>query len=101
MNKKWRRANNYAPYKRLAAAVIHKARRDYWRLCQRLESPYLKEEMAKSLEVECREIEDFLLDPLNVYVNYLGIDSDVIEDYIMLRGAEAEKWPVELKQDID
>ena len=53
MKKKWRRANNYDPYKRLAAAIIHKACVDYWHLCQRLESPYLKEEMAKSLEVEC------------------------------------------------
>ena len=101
MNKKWRKANNYDPYKRLAAAVIHKACRDYWHLCQRLESPYLKADVAEGLEVECNNVEGFLLDPLNVYVNYLGIDSDVIEDYIMLRGAEAEKWPVELKQDID
>ena len=46
--------------------------------------------MAEGLEVECNNVEAFLLDPLNVYVNYLGIDSDVIEDYIMLRGKEAE-----------
>ena len=99
MQKKWRRANNYDPYKRLAAAIIHKACVDYWHLCQRLESPYLKEETAKSLEVECREIEEFLLDPLNLYVNYLGIDPDVIYDYIMRRGKEAEEWPVALKQE--
>ena len=90
VNKKWRKANHFDPYKRLAAAVIHKACRDYSHLCQRLESPYLKADVAEGLEVECNNVEAFLLDPLNVYVNYLGIDSDVIEDYIMLRGKEAE-----------
>ena len=82
MTKKWRRANNFDPYKRLAAAVLHTAIRDYGRLCQQLESPYLKADLAESLEVECNNIEAFLLDPLNVYNHYLGIDSDVIEDLV-------------------
>ena len=101
MKKKWRRANNYDPYKRLAAAIIHKACRDYSHLCQRLESPYLKADVAEGLEVEGNNVEAFLLDPLNVYVNYLGIDSDVIEDYIMLRGKEAEQWPAALNKSIN
>jgi hypothetical protein len=55
--RRWRDANNFDPYKRLAA---------------------------------------FILKPTNVYVEYLGIDPDVIRDYVMLRGKEAEDWPAEL-----
>ena len=68
---------------------------------QRLESPYLKADVAEGLEVECNNVEAFLLDPLNVYVNYLGIDSDVIEDYIMLHDKEAEQRPAALNKSIN
>ncbi len=94
--RRWRDANTFDPYKRLAAAVLHQACKDYYKLCRKLESPYLKAELAESYETECNNIEAFLLNPTNAYVEYLGIDPDVIHDYVMLRGKDAEDWPAEL-----
>ena len=80
---RWRRANNYDPYKRLAAAVVAKAANDYYTLARKLTSPYLDECTAASLEVEANGIEAWLLDPTNEMVGYVGLDAEVIEDFIL------------------
>ena len=49
--------------------------------------------MAENCETKCNNIQSFLLNPTNAYVEYLGIDPDVIHDYVILRGKEAEDWP--------
>ncbi len=94
--RRWREANNYDPYKRMAAAVIHKACQDYWMLCRKLESKELKSDLIDQYETECKKIEEFLLNPRNIYTEYLGLDNDMIHDYIMLKGKQAEDWPVKL-----
>ena len=58
---RWRRANNFDPYKRLAAAVVNK---------------------AASMEVEANNIEAWLLDPRNEMVNCVGLDVELIEEFI-------------------
>jgi hypothetical protein len=79
---RWRRANNYDPYKRLAAAVVNKAAQDYYKLARQLTSPYLDEDKAASMEVEANNIEAWLLDPLNEMVNSVGLDVEMIEEFI-------------------
>tara|TARA_B110000196_G_scaffold264723_1_gene237389 strand:- start:92 stop:415 length:324 start_codon:yes stop_codon:yes gene_type:complete len=79
---RWRRANNYDPYKRLAAAVVNKAAHDYYKLARQLTSPYLDEDKAASMEVEANNIEAWLLDPLNEMVNCVGLDVELIEEFI-------------------
>ena len=94
--RRWRDANDFDPYKRLAAAIIQKACKDFSNLCRKLESPYLRADLAESYETECNNIELWLLDPTNVYIEYLDIDPEVIRDYVMLRSKDAEDWPAEL-----
>ena len=93
MIRKWRKAHHFDPYRRLAAAVIHKAAKDYYNLCKLLDSPRLRADLAESYEVECNNIEAFLVDPINPYINYLGIDPDVIEQCIM----DPERWLKNIK----
>ena len=80
---RWRRANNYDPYKRLAAAVVSKAAHDYYKLARQLTSPYLDQDKAAAMEVEANGIEEWLLDPQNEMVAYVGLDADIIEDFIL------------------
>jgi len=80
---RWRRANNYDPYKRLAAAVVSKAAHDYYKLARQLASPYLDQDKAAAMEVEANGIEEWLLDPQNEMVAYVGLDADIIEDFIL------------------
>ena len=79
---RWRRANNYDPYKRLAAAVVNKAAQDYYKLARQLTTPYLDEDKAASMEVEANNIEAWLLDPLNEMTNCVGLDVELIEEFI-------------------
>ena len=79
---RWRRANNFDPYKRLAAAVVNKAAQDYYKLARQLTSPYLDEDSAASMEVEANNIEAWLLDPLNEMTNCVGLDVELIEEFI-------------------
>ena len=79
---RWRRANNFDPYQRLAAAVIKRAAHDYYKLARQLTSPYLDEDKAASMEVEANNIEAWLLDPHNEMVNYVGLDIERIEEFI-------------------
>ena len=79
---RWRRANNYDPYKRLAAAVVNKAAHDYYKLARQLTSPYLDEDKAASMEVEANNIEAWLLDPLNEMINCVELDVELVEDFI-------------------
>ena len=80
---RWRRANNYDPYKRLAAAVVSKAAHDYYKLARQLTSPYLDQDKAAAMEMEANGIEAWLLDPQNEMVAYVGLDADIIEDFIL------------------
>ena len=80
---RWRRANNDDPYKRLAAAVVAKAANDYYTLARKLSSPYLDECTAASLEVEANGSDAWRLDPTNEMVGYVGLDAEVIEDFIL------------------
>ena len=79
---RWRKANNFDPYKRLAAAVVNKAAQDYYKLARQLTSPYLDEDSAAAMEVEANNIEAWLLDPLNKMTNCVGLDVELIEDFI-------------------
>ena len=79
---RWRRDNNYDPYKRLAAAVVNKAAHDYYKLARQLTSPYLDQDKAASMEVEANNIEAWLLDPLNEMTNCGGLDVEMIEEFI-------------------
>ena len=79
---RWRKANNFDPYKRLAAAVVNKAAQDYYKLARQLTSPYLDEDKAASMEVEANNIEAWLLDPRNEMVNCVGLDVEVIKEFI-------------------
>ena len=87
---RWRRANNYDPYKRLAAAVVSKAAHDYYKLARQLTSPYLDQDKAASMEVEANGIEAWRLDPQNEMGAYVGLDAEVIEDFI-LRVSEGDE----------
>ena len=88
---RWRKANNFDPYKRLAAAVVNKAAQDYYKLARQLTSPYLDEDSAASMEVEANNIEAWLLDPLNEMTNCVGLDVELIEDFIDHASSEDTK----------
>ena len=79
---RWRKANNFDPYKRLAAAVVNKAAQDYYKLARQLTSPYLDEDKAASMEVEANHIEAWLLNARNQMVNCVDLEVEIIEDFI-------------------
>jgi len=79
---RWRKANNFDPYKRLAAAVVNKAAQDYYKLARQLTSPYLDEDKAAVMEVEANNIEAWLLDPRNKMVNCVDLEIEIIEEFI-------------------
>ena len=62
--------------------MISRAAQDYYKLARRLTSPYLDENKAASIEVEADNIEAWLLDPQNEMVNCVGLDIELIEEFI-------------------
>ena len=90
---RWRKANNFDPYKRLAAAVVNKAAQDCYKLARQLTSPYLDEDSAAAMEVEANNIEAWLLDPRNEMTNCLGLDVELIEDFIDHASTEGHEDP--------
>ena len=85
----WRRTNDFDPYTRLAAATVRRAAQDYARIAAALESPYINPKKAKKVEREANTIEHWLLDPRNPFTGYLGLNLEVIEDFI-LRASSGE-----------
>ena len=85
----WRRNNDFDPFLRLAAAVINSAAKDYAKIAAGLESPFIDQEKVESKEVEANVIEEWLMNPLNPFVNYLGVNPDAIERFI-LRASSGE-----------
>ena len=79
----WRRTNDFDPYIRLAAATVRRAAQDYARIAAALESPYINRKKAKKAEVEANTIEHWLMDPRNPFTSYLGLNPEVIEDFIL------------------
>ena len=85
----WRRTNDFDPYTRLAAAAVRRAAQDYAKIAAALESPYINPKKAKKVEREANTIEHWLLDPRNPFTGYLGLNLEVIEDFI-LRASSGE-----------
>jgi hypothetical protein len=63
--------------------VVSKAAHDYYKLARQLTSPYLDQDKAAAMEMEANGIEAWLLDPQNEMVAYVGLDADIIEDFIL------------------
>ena len=85
----WRRTNDFDPYTRLAAAAVRRAAQDYAKIAAALESPLINLKKAKKAETEANIIEHWLLDPRNPFTGYLGLNLEVIEDFI-LRASSGE-----------
>ena len=98
---RWRRANNFDPYKRLAAAVVNKAAHDYYKLARQLTSPYLDEDKAAAMEVEANNIEAWLLNPLNEMTNCVGLDVELVEDFIDHASEGHDVNPFEMHRQIN
>tara|TARA_Y100000401_G_C8246781_1_gene185975 strand:+ start:344 stop:688 length:345 start_codon:yes stop_codon:yes gene_type:complete len=79
----WRRTNDFDPYTRLAAATVRKAAEDYAKIAAGLESPYINRKKARKAEVEANTIEHWLMDPRNPFTSYLGLNLEVIEQFIL------------------
>ena len=79
----WRKNNDYDPYTRLAAAAVRKAAEDYAKIAAALESPLINLKKAKKAETEANIIEHWLMDPRNPFTSYLGLNLEVIEDFIL------------------
>lgn len=74
MAKSWRRSNNFDGYRRLCAAVIIQALRDYVAMSYALDAPKLTVERSITLEQEVYDLEQWLFDPMNPFSRYLDID---------------------------
>ena len=78
MAKSWRKNNTFDGYRRLCAAVIIQALRNYMSISQALDEPTLTVEKSITLEQEIYSLEQWLFDPMNPFSRYLDLDPSKI-----------------------